>query len=83
VWRIERREFERSGGILAAIRSIEQRSDLDQRERCGWILLPDSSGIDRDRQPSEREHVAARLGDPTSIVPINLVDHDDMLPRHT
>ncbi|MGJ5120980.1 hypothetical protein [Bradyrhizobium oligotrophicum] len=69
--------------ILGVVWSIEQRGPFDQRESSARIALPDGDVISRDRQPSERKHVAAGLGDPSGLVPIDLVDHGGKLPRQT
>src|SRR3954452_12963379 len=46
----------------------------DQRKRRAWKLLPDREILCRDCEPSEPEHVAARLCHAPGLLPGDLLD---------
>jgi hypothetical protein len=56
------------------------RGDLDERERRVRVLLPDREIFRRDGEPAEPEHIAARFGHASGLLPCDFIG-DHRFPR--
>src|SRR4030088_923828 len=53
---------------------------FDQREGRIRELLPDREILRRNREPSECEHVSARFGHASGLLPRDFIDHQSFCP---
>jgi hypothetical protein len=53
---------------------------FDEHKRRIRELIPDSKIFRRNSEPSESEHVSARFGHQSHLLPGNFIDHQSLVP---